>query len=75
MYSDLHELISTVLSNRLTAQVVMEVLSQAIQLNVTFLIRCCQRYVVQYYDSVVEQQQGMIDGRDLLVYVLLLGGE
>ena len=74
--------ISLMLSSLLNAQVVMEVLQQAAQLNDLRLLVHCKRYVVKQYEKVVQLHcgggggdGGGVDGKELLVYVLLLGEE
>ena len=70
------------LSSLLNAQVVMEVLQQAAQLDDLRLLVHCKRYVVKQYENVVQLHcggggggGGGVDGKELLVYVLLLGEE
>ena len=71
------------LSSLLNAQVVMEVLQQAAQLDDRWLLVHCKRYVVKQYENVVQLHcgggagagGGSVDGKELLVYVLLLGEE
>jgi len=77
--------ISLMLSSLLNAQVVMEVLQQAAQLDDRWLLVHCKRYVVKQYENVVQLHcggggggggaGGGVDGKELLVYVLLLGEE
>jgi hypothetical protein len=72
--------ISLMLSSLLNAQVVMEVLQQAAQLDDRRLLVHCKRYVVKQYENVVQLHcggggGGGVDGKELLVYVLLLGEE
>ena len=76
--------ISLMLSSLLNAQVVMEVLQQAAQLDDLQLLVHCKRYVVKQYENVVQLHcgggcggggGGGVDGKELLVYVLLLGEE
>ena len=76
--------ISLMLSSLLNAQVVMEVLQQAAQLDDLRLLVHCKRYVVKQYENVVQLHcggagggggGGGVDGKELLVYVLLLGEE
>ena len=70
-------LASKVLMCTLSCSTVMDVLQQAVLLDATELRVECQRYVIRNYEEIIEiwsdQDEEAPDGRELLVYVLLLG--
>lgn len=70
-------LASKVLMRTLSCSTVMDVLQQAVLLDATELRVECQRYIIRNYEEIIkiwsDEDEEAPDGRELLVYVLLLG--